>query len=93
MIFAGARRDVWTGKLQHLDCCYTEVLTMGEAPMHDHNGARGSYLEADGLMQPHPAPRFGQTAVVLPKMWQRDSDRIEILAEIGAVDPDRVAAE
>ena len=53
--------------------------------------ARGSYLEADGWVQPHPAPRFAGTKVVLPKIWQRDSDRMEILAEI--IDPDRVAAE
>jgi alpha-methylacyl-CoA racemase len=92
-IFAGAPRATWTGKLKHLDCCYTEVLTMDEAPTHNHNAARGSYLETEGLMQPHPAPRFADTAVVLPTMWQRDSDRMEILAEIGALDPDRVVAE
>lgn len=92
-IFATAPRAIWTGKLQHQDCCYTEVLTMSEASAHDHNQARGSYLEANGWMQPHPAPRFADTKVVLPKMWQRDSDRIDILAEIGVADPDRVAAE
>lgn len=93
MIFASAPRVTWTGRLQHRDCCYSEVLTMGEAPGHDHNRARGSYVEADGWMQPHPAPRFAGTRVVAPRMWQRDSDRMEILAEIGAVDPDRVAAQ
>ena len=92
-IFASAPRASWTERLLHRDCCYTEVLTMAEAPTHDHNRARGSYLEADGWMQPHPAPRFAGTGVVAPRMWQRDSDRMEILAEIGVADPDRVVAE
>ena len=92
-IFASASRASWTERLLHRDCCYTEVLTMAEAPTHDHNRARGSYLEADGWMQPHPAPRFADTWVVAPRMWQRDSDRMEILAEIGVADPDRVVAE
>lgn len=91
-IFAGEPRATWTGRLQHRDCCYTEVLTMDEAPAHEHSRARGSYVEADGWMQPHPAPRFADTAIVAPKMWQRDSDRAAILAEIGAMDPDRVVA-
>lgn len=90
-IFASAPRAAWTDKLQLRDCCYTEVLTMAEAPTHAHNRARGSYLEADGRLQPHPAPRFGDTEVVVPTMWRRDSARSEILAEIGVADPDRVA--
>lgn len=87
-IFEAAPRGVWTERLLHRDCCYTEVLTMGEAPTHDHNRARGSYLEVDGYTQPRAAPRFVNTASVAPRMWRRDSDRMEILAEIGAVDPD-----
>jgi alpha-methylacyl-CoA racemase len=89
-IFASAPRQVWTNLLQHRDCCYTEVVSMADAPEHDHNRARGSYLESDGLMQPHPAPRFADTKVVLPKMWQRDADREDILAELGMADPYRV---
>jgi alpha-methylacyl-CoA racemase len=91
-IFASAPRAFWSEQLRHRDCCYTEVLTMAEAPTHDHNRARANYLEADGWLQPHPAPRFAATQVVAPRMWQRDSDRMEILAEIGVADPDRIAA-
>lgn len=91
-IFASASRAIWTERLQHRDCCYTEVLTMAEAPSHAHNRARGNYLEVGGLSQPHPAPRFIGTQVVAPQMWQRDSARAEILAEIGVADPDRIAA-
>lgn len=91
-IFASEPRATWTARLQQRDCCYSEVLTMDDAPAHEHSRARGSYVEPDGWMQPHPAPRFAGTDVVLPRMWRRDSDRAAILAEIGAVDPDRVAA-
>ncbi len=91
-IFAGAPRATWTARLQQRDCCYSEVLTMDDAPAHEHSRARGSYVEADGWVQPHAAPRFADTDVVVPKMWRRDSDRAAILAEVGAVDPDRVAA-
>lgn len=66
---------------------------MAGAPAHDHNRARGSYVEADGLTQPHPAPRFADTKVVLPKMWQRDADRKDILAEVGMIDPDRITTK
>lgn len=91
-IFASEPRARWTGRLQQRDCCYSEVLTMNDAPAHEHSRARGSYVEPDGWMQPHPAPRFAGTDVVMPKMWRRDSDRAAILAEIGAVDPDRAGA-
>jgi alpha-methylacyl-CoA racemase len=87
-IFSSAPREAWTALLQHRDCCYTEVVTMAEAPEHNHNRARGSYVESGGWMQPHPAPRFGETKVVLPKMWQHDADREDILAEVGMTDPD-----
>lgn len=91
-IFASAPRSAWTERLQHRDCCYTEVLAMDEAPAHDHNRARGSYWQVDGWTQPRAAPRFENTEVVKPRMWRRDSDRAKILAEIGAADPDRVPA-
>ena len=87
-IFSSAPREAWTALLQHRDCCYTEVVTMAEAPEHNHNRARGSYVESGGWMQPHPAPRFGETKVVLPNMWQRDADREDILADVGMTDPD-----
>lgn len=92
-IFAAEPRATWTDRLLHRDCCYTEVLTMAEAPAHAHSRHRGSYLEADGWLQPHPAPRFADTAVAAPRMWQRDSHRNEILAEIGVADPDRATAD
>jgi alpha-methylacyl-CoA racemase len=85
-VFASAPREVWTEQLRYQDCCYSEVLTMDEALAHDHNRARDSYLEHNGCMQPHPAPRFMDTEMVMPTMWTRDSDRDAILREIGVDD-------
>ena len=82
-IFITAPRATWTDLLQHRDCCYSEVLTMEEAPSHDHNLARRSYISDGGLIQPSPAPRFMNTQTVMPRMWRRDSDRADILREIG----------
>lgn len=91
-IFALAPRSAWSELLQHRDCCYSEVLTMDEAPGHPQNIARDSYWNVEGWLQPRPAPRFGDTRVVPSRMWQRDSDRESILAELGVTDPDRVVA-
>jgi alpha-methylacyl-CoA racemase len=37
------------------------VLSLAEAPLHPHNLARGSFVQAHGLLQPAPAPRFSRT--------------------------------
>jgi alpha-methylacyl-CoA racemase len=87
-IFAGASRAEWTERLQFLDCCYSEVLSMDEAPDNQHNQSRSSYVEADGLVQPRPAPRFVDSATVLPTMWRENSDRDGILREIGMPEGD-----
>lgn len=84
--FAAAPRDTWTARLQFLDCCYSEVLTMDEAVAHQHNQARASYVEDGGFVQPRAAPRFKDTEPVPPRMWQPDSDRDAILSEIGCDD-------
>lgn len=82
-VFVAAPRSTWTNRLQHRDCCYSEVLSMDEALTNDHNSARGSYVADRGYVQPSPAPRFINTQSVAPRMWHRDSDRDAILAEIG----------
>lgn len=82
-VFATQPRAVWTERLRDTDCCYSEVLTMQEALANDHNIARNNLVEADGFVQPAPAPRFVDTATVKPTMWRADSDRDAILREIG----------
>lgn len=85
--FASAPRAAWTERLQYIDCCYSEVLTMDEAVVHEHSRARGSYLVDDGLIQPRPAPRFADTLAVPPRMWRADADREDLLREVGLAEP------
>jgi len=51
-------RDEWCTLMEGSDVCFAPVLSLGEAPQHPHNVARGSFVEAGGMLQPRPAPRF-----------------------------------
>ena len=59
--FRTRTRDEWAAILEPAEACATPVLTLGEAPSHPHNVARGSFVD-DGVVQPRPAPRFSRTA-------------------------------
>ena len=56
-LFATRDRDDWAVHFEGTDACVTPVLTLGEAPAHPHNAARGTFID-QGVVQPAPAPRF-----------------------------------
>lgn len=58
--FKQKARDEWAAIFAGTDACVTPVLSFAEAPHHPHNAARGSYVEAEGLKQAAPAPRFAE---------------------------------
>ncbi len=58
-IFRTRTRDEWAQLLEGTDACVTPVLTMGEAPQHPHNRARGVFVGDQPM--PAAAPRFSQT--------------------------------
>lgn len=60
-IFRGRTRAEWARLLEHAEACATPVLSMGEAPAHEHNRARETFIERGGVLQPAPAPRFSRT--------------------------------
>jgi len=60
-IFRSRTRDEWCRIMEGSDVCFAPVLTMGEAPDHPHNRARGTFVEVAGKLQPGPAPRFSRT--------------------------------
>lgn len=64
-IFAGTfrskTRDEWSDILEGTDSCAAPVLSMTEAPQHEHSKARNTYVMVDGIQQPGPAPRFSRT--------------------------------
>jgi alpha-methylacyl-CoA racemase len=55
-------RDEWMKVFDGTDACVAPVLSMDEAPKHPHNAERSTFVEAFGVTQPGPAPRFSRTA-------------------------------
>nr|WP_326846272.1 CaiB/BaiF CoA-transferase family protein [Streptomyces kaniharaensis] len=59
--FATRTRAEWEAVFAGSDACVEPVLTMRQAVEDGHLKARGTYVEADGVTQPAPAPRFSTT--------------------------------
>lgn len=55
-------RDEWCALMEGTDVCFAPVLDIEEAAKHPHNVARNAFVEANGVLQPAPAPRFSRTA-------------------------------
>ena len=89
-LFKTRSRDEWCADMEMTDVCFAPVLSMAEAPHHPHNLARGTFVEADGVMQPAPAPRYSATVSDAPRMT-RALDTDAVLAELG-YDAERVEA-
>lgn len=60
-IFRTRTRDEWAALLDGTDACAAPVLSVTEIADHPHNAARGTFMEADGILQATPAPRFSRT--------------------------------
>ena len=60
-VFASKTRDEWCEIMEHTDVCFAPVLSMDEATRHPHNVERGTFVDAFGLTQAAPAPRFSRT--------------------------------
>ncbi|WP_029050029.1 CoA transferase [Cupriavidus sp. amp6] len=85
------------GRMTGWGACVAPVLEFSEAPRHPHHGARGSFIEIDGVVQPAPAPRFlgtpsevlrgaperGQHGAAALRDWGFDSDGIAQLRAMG----------
>lgn len=98
-IFATRTRDEWAADLEPTDACVAAILDMDEAHAHPHNAARGTFVEAFGVRQPAPAPRFSRTPGATPTRppapgqdstealvaWGVDPGRVEKLREAGVV--------
>lgn len=65
-VFSMRTRAAWCELLEGSDACFAPVLSLGEAPFHPHNVARGTFVEVDGIVQPAPAPRLSRTPSALP---------------------------
>jgi len=84
---ASRPRDEWLARAEGTDACVAPVLTMRDAAHHPHVRARGTIVEAGGVPQPAPAPRFSATPTTLtrpPSVPGLHTD--EVLAESGFTD-------
>jgi crotonobetainyl-CoA:carnitine CoA-transferase CaiB-like acyl-CoA transferase len=83
-VFAKRTRDEWAEVFAGSDACVAPVLSPLEAPAHPQCAARGTFLDADGQVQPAPAPRFGRTACERPRPAAAPgADTGEVLGELG----------
>lgn len=83
-IFRSKTRDEWERVFEGSDACVAPVLTPREAHEHPHNEARGTFVEAHGVVQPQPAPRFSRTPAGLGAAPEAPgANTAEVLAEYG----------
>jgi alpha-methylacyl-CoA racemase len=59
--FATKTRDEWAAIFAGTDACATPVLTWTEAADNEHLRTRSTVIEAHGVEQAAPAPRFSRT--------------------------------
>jgi alpha-methylacyl-CoA racemase len=83
-IFATKSRDAWADLFEATDACVAPVLNFDEAACHPHNAARSTFMEADGNLQPPPAPRFSRSMTSLAEHTVQSEDSETILKEWGA---------
>jgi alpha-methylacyl-CoA racemase len=77
-------RDEWVVAFEGKDACVAPVLTLEEAPDHEHNRARETFIDLDGVIQPGPAPRFSSSARANPSPPRNaGADGEAILQELG----------
>jgi alpha-methylacyl-CoA racemase len=91
-LFRTRTRDEWSALLEGTDACFAPVLTLGEAPGHPHNAARGTFADVAGVVQPAPAPRFSATpSAIAGPAPEPGADTAAILRECGYSDADVAA--
>lgn len=76
-------RAEWCAALEGSDACFAPVLSRAEAPAHPHHVARGSFVEAFGLVQPAPAPRYSESITTPPHLPAPGADTDALLTETG----------
>lgn len=60
MRFASRTREEWDKAFAGMDACVSPVLSLVEAPLHEHNVARGAFRTIGGTKVPAPAPRLSR---------------------------------
>jgi alpha-methylacyl-CoA racemase len=99
-IFRQRTRDEWCKQFAGTDACVAPVLNLDEVELDAHNAARGTFVTADGIVQPGPAPRLSatpgslrrsppvageHTAEILAEWLGMDTPDIDELRDAGAI--------
>ena len=63
--FARRTRAEWAALFDGTDACVVPVLSFEEAAVHPHNAARGTFVDAGGIVQPAPAPRLSRSPAAI----------------------------
>jgi alpha-methylacyl-CoA racemase len=83
-VFRTKSQAEWCAELEHTDVCFAPVLTLSAAAEHPHNRARRTFVEANGKLQPAPAPRFSRTPAAIGTAPAHPGEHSrEVLAEWG----------
>lgn len=83
-VFRRRTRDEWVEAFAGVDACTTPVLSLDEAPFHEHNVSRALFRNVDGGPQPMPAPRFSATPAAHRRAGEPDgAAAAELLARWG----------
>ena len=97
--FAERTQEEWTRAFSGTDACVAPVRTLTEAPADPHLAARGTYLTADGVVQPAPAPRFSDgtpgapiSALPVGQIAHAGAHTREALTALGFADVDELLA-
>jgi alpha-methylacyl-CoA racemase len=97
--FAERSQEEWSKAFSGTDACVAPVRTMAEAPDDPHLAARGTYVTADGVVQPAPAPRFGDGTQGAPigalppgRITHAGAHTREVLTTLGFADVDELLA-
>ena len=86
-------RDEWCELASGVEACIAPVLGGDEVASDPHLAARGSFVEAGGLVQPAPAPRFSRTPAALSHVPPMPGEHTaEGLARLGLHGSDEIAA-
>ena len=83
-LFKSKTRDEWCELLEGTDACFAPILDYQEAIEHEHNKARETYIDINGVVQPAPAPRFSHSQGGKPAAPHAEgADTEAVLADLG----------
>jgi alpha-methylacyl-CoA racemase len=76
-LFKTRTSSEWQVLLEGTDACFAPVLRLADAPGHPHMKARDTYIDAQGLLQAAPAPRFSRTPGAIRPARNDGHERLE----------------